>query len=138
MKLYLDAEWDNDNLLSLALVPSLAARDEDFYVELQHPYIASEWVAENVVPKLTGKPISRGAASVALAQYLNKWRTCEIIADWPEDIAQFCRLLIVGPGRRIDSPPLTFAIRRDLNSDKSANPHNALADAQAIRDMDND
>ena len=52
--------------------------------------------------------------------------------DWPEDIEHFCAALICGPGMRINTPPLTMEIRRDLNG-ASQLPHNALADAKANR-----
>lgn len=54
------------------------------------------------------------------------------IADWPEDVAHFCNFLITGPGTRIDTPPLTFEVRRDLDA-VSKIPHNALEDARAMR-----
>jgi hypothetical protein len=55
-----------------------------------------------------------------------------LVADWPEDIQHFCELLITGPGLRLDTPPLTIEIRRDLDA-VSALPHNALEDARAIK-----
>jgi hypothetical protein len=54
-----------------------------------------------------------------------------LVADWPEDIQHFCEALITAPGLRIDTPPLTMEIRRDLDA-VSALPHNALEDARAI------
>jgi hypothetical protein len=55
----------------------------------------------------------------------------KIIADWPEDIKHFCDALITGPGLRLDTPPLTMEIRRDIDA-VSAVPHNALEDARGI------
>ena len=60
-----------------------------------------------------------------------------IIADWPEDIAQFCNLLVTGPGEMIELRRLTFRVVPMNNFSTAANsrvPHNALHDARALRD----
>lgn len=49
-----------------------------------------------------------------------------------EDIAFFCKVLICGPGVRLNTPPLTLEIRRDLDGIPSDLPHNALHDARAL------
>ena len=36
-----------------------------------------------------------------------------IVADWPEDIAQFCNLLVTGPGEMVDLRSLTFRLVAD-------------------------
>jgi hypothetical protein len=41
-------------------------------------------------------------------------------------------VLITGPGTRLDTPPLTMEVLRV--DTVSTNPHNALADATALRD----
>ena len=59
-----------------------------------------------------------------------------IVVDWPDDIRYFCETIIVGPGKMIDIPGLTFEVFRvdayptDL---PGAVQHNALWDARALR-----
>jgi hypothetical protein len=60
-----------------------------------------------------------------------------LAADWPEDIAQFCNLLVTGPGEMIDLRYLTFRVVPLSNFSTAENskvPHNALHDARALRD----
>jgi hypothetical protein len=70
--------------------------------------------------------------ALSLHGFLKTYDSIHIVADWPEDIKHFCDALIIGPGIRIDTPPLTMEVRRDLDADSEL-PHNALADARAIR-----
>ena len=75
-----------------------------------------------------------GAMAMSLCQFLSQFDSAHIVADWPEDISHFCNALIVGPGMRIDTPPLTLEVRRDLpnTADISRVPHNALEDARSL------
>ncbi|QNK67833.1 3'-5' exoribonuclease [Variovorax sp. PAMC26660] len=146
MRIWIDTEFNGHEgeLISLALV------DEDGasfyrYVHCAEP---EPWVAANVLPVLglyslapeRKAPASRQPSNVwtlaylqrALAQWLEVYESIHLVADWPEDIAHFCRLLITGPGTRLDTPPLTMEIRRDLDAE-SLVPHNALEDARAMR-----
>ena len=84
------------------------------------------------MPILGQPPVPYLVMSFRLGSWLSVYDAIHIIADWPEDIAHFCRALITGPGIRINTPPLTMEIRRDLDA-VSELPHNALADARAIR-----
>lgn len=129
-RLFIDGEWNSygGELISIAL----AAEDgREFYAVLgcDNP---EPWVAENVIPKL-GVPRDESieSAQVRLKLFLMQFSAVHIVADWPEDIERFCRLLITGPGTRIDTPPLTMeVVRIDAPSE---NPHNALADARGLR-----
>lgn len=129
MNLFIDCEWNDwgGELISMALVP------EDGYVfyeslGCENP---SPWVAEHVVPVINKEPISADAFQSKLNNYLSEFDSVHVIADWPEDIAWFCRMLITGPGQRLNTPHLTFEIMRDLDTIQSIMPHNALADALA-------
>lgn len=128
--LYIDTEFNGfqGELISMALVDE---RGQFWYRSLgcEAP---TPWVAENVMPVLGIAPTSRREMQTSLQQFLAGYSAVHIVADWPEDIEHFMAALITGPGQRIDTPPLTVAVRRDLNSAKSAIPHNALADAIAI------
>jgi hypothetical protein len=66
-----------------------------------------------------------------LETYLCQFESIHIVADWPEDIMWFCKVLVTGPGTRINTPPLSLEILRV--DTVSINPHNALADAGALR-----
>lgn len=130
MKLWIDTEFNEfrGELISLALVDQ---NGREFYevVPCKRP---GNWVAANVMPVLGQAPISLELLQQRLQAWLHPYETVHIIADWPEDIEHFCRVLITGPGLRINTPPLTLEVRRDLEA-FSQLPHNALADAKANR-----
>lgn len=133
MNLYIDCEWNGyqGDLISMALIPQFG----DYFYGVLACLDPLPWVADNVMPVLKYGvqdlfddeiALSRG-----LAKYLSQFDSIHIIADWPEDIERFCRALIVGPGLRIDTPPLSFEVLRiDAQSEI---PHNALFDAHALR-----
>lgn len=132
MRIFIDGEWNSygGDLISLALV----AEDGRAFYEVLGCENPDQWVAENVMPKLNKDPIPLVIFQLELAKYLMQFESeaVHIIADWPEDIMWFCKILITGPGTRLDTPPLTMQILRV--DTVSQNPHNALADAQALRD----
>jgi hypothetical protein len=129
MKLFIDGEWNSygGELISLALVPAIG---EHFYEVLgcDNP---DPWVAENVMPKLGKDRISMALMQEFLEVYLSQFESIHIVADWPEDIMWFCKVLVTGPGTRINTPPLSLEVLRVDTVSK--NPHNALADANALR-----
>lgn len=139
MRLYLDTEFNGFQgaLISLALV---AEDGREFYEVLpcENP---EPWVAQHVMPVLNKAVIHYQLVephivlAYALSHFLHQFDEVHIVADWPEDISHFCQALIVGPGRRVDTPPLTLEVRRDLpnTAEVSAVPHNALEDARALR-----
>ena len=133
MKLFLDCEWNSyqGEMLSLALVAE-EENNINFYVEFEFNGKYDPWVAENVKPGLSGaNKMTKKKIQTLLEKYLNFFPSITVIADWPEDIERFCNLLITGPGTRLDTPDLKFEIVRfDFESDL---PHNALADAKALR-----
>jgi hypothetical protein len=131
MNLFIDCEFNEfgGELISLALV---ASNGSQWYEVL--PCLKPEaWVLQNVIPVLGKKSISREYFHQSLQYFLSEFDKIHVIADWPEDIKYFCDALIPLAGHRIDTPPLTMEILRDINSSKSITPHNALADAQAIK-----
>lgn len=133
MRLFIDCEWNGPGgeLISVALVP--ANGGNEFYQELHISKPFDPWVADNVVPHLRGIQRDYKAVQWYLQNYLDQFDSVHIVADWPEDIERFCRLLITGPGQRLDTPPLTMeVVRVDAPSEL---PHNALADARGIRDF---
>ena len=143
MRYYLDTEFNGFGgaLLSLALVPE---DGQEFYVTLQCDDPIFPWVERNVVPYLDNVPVglvsprmTRREAADALAAYLGTDPQPELVADWPEDITQFCSLLMIGPGQMVAVPPMTFRLLPLQGFSPAANsavPHNALHDARSLRD----
>jgi hypothetical protein len=143
MRYYLDTEFNGFGgaLLSLALVPE---DGQEFYVTLECDVPIFPWVERNVVPYLDNVPVglvsprmTRRHAADALAAYLGADPAPELVADWPEDITQFCSLLMIAPGQMVPVPPMTFRLLQLQGFSPAANsavPHNALHDARALRD----
>lgn len=143
MRYFLDTEYNGlgGALLSLALVPD---EGEELYFTLKTDEPAHPWVDEHVIPYLDMVPeplkwprLSREDAVDALERYLRHDSEPVIVADWPEDIAQFCNLMITGPGDMADIRDVTFRLLPLSNFSTAANskvPHNALHDARALRD----
>lgn len=130
MNIYIDTEFNSfkGKLISLALV---AANGAEFYQSIGclNP---DPWVAQHVMPVIGIPAISIEVLRSNMADWLSQFDSVHLIADWPEDIQHFCETLITGPGTRINTPPMTMEIRRDLDA-VSKIPHNALEDARAIR-----
>ena len=143
MRYFLDTEFNGFGgaLLSLALVPEDGA---EFYVTLTCDDDIIPWVQRNVVPYLDHVPVGlvsprvlRRDAAIDLSHYLAVDPEPMIVADWPEDIAQFCNLLMTGPGEMVPVPLLNFVLvplSGFSTAAKSAVPHNALHDARALKD----
>lgn len=144
-KLFLDCEYDGygGQLISVAMVSEC---DEEFYA-IVPATVEDKWVKENVMPVLDNFDEDGDSLAFvdardgdisyvheALEEYLSEFDDIEVIADWPEDISFFMDLLVVGPGERIDTPPLTAHVYREINTDDSKVPHNALEDARALKE----
>lgn len=136
MKFWIDTEYNDYKgpLISMALVDEVGNKWYEALV-CSNP---SRWVAQNVMPVINKAPIPRAEMQLRLGTFLSSYTTVHIVADWPDDVSHFCNLLITGPGKRIDTPPLTFEIRRDFDTAVSSVPHNALEDALANRRLDLD
>jgi hypothetical protein len=143
VRYFLDTEFNGfgGGLLSLALVPEDGT---EFYATLACDEDMLPWVERNVVPYLDHVPvglvaprISRRDATAKLSHYLAVDPAPVIVADWPEDIAQFCSLLMTGPGEMVPVPRLTFELVPLGGFSTAANsavPHNALHDARALKE----
>jgi hypothetical protein len=145
MRYFLDTEYNGFGgaLISLALVPEDGS--EEFYVALECEPPLDPWVERHVIPFLDMVPdglvsrprLTRRAAAEALAAWLAHDEAPDIVADWPEDLAQFAMLLVTGPGMMIQMPPLSLHLLPLGGFSTAANsvvPHNALHDARALRD----
>lgn len=142
MRYFLDTEYNGfgGELISLALVPEYG--DQEFYTSLPLPDAIHPWVALHVVPYLRHVPpgidnhMSREEAAAHIAHYLAGDSDPVIIADWPEDIAQLCMLLVTGPGEIAGVSGMRFEFIRTPGFSTAANsqvPHNALHDARALK-----
>jgi hypothetical protein len=156
VRYFLDTEYNgwHGGLLALALVPE--DHGEEFYVTVECLEPVQPWVQQNVLPYLDMVPrnmLSARLGRVEAARALSAWLigesrsqiggpsgagdVLEILADWPEDIAQICGLLTYGPGLMVDIPPVRFELIHLPGFSTAANsriPHNALHDARALRD----
>ena len=143
MRYFLDTEYNGwgGALLSLALVPD---DGEELYFTLAVEDPLEPWVERHVAPYFDAvpegfraPPLARAEAAGLLAHYLAGDPEPLIVADWPEDIAQFSMLMIVGPGAMVAVPPLRFqllSLGSFSTAENSRVPHNALHDARALRD----
>ncbi len=143
MRYFLDTEFNGVGgaLLSLALVPD---DGEELYLTLQTDDPIVEWVERHVIPYLDAVPeqlqcprLRRADAVHELWRYLHNDGDVLIVADWPEDVAQFCNLMITGPGDMVDLRELSFRVHSLPGFSTAANskvPHNALHDARSLRD----
>jgi|GEM_PF-5755578 len=143
MRYFLDTEYNGFGgaLISLALVPEFG--DRELYITLPLPDPIHPWVARNVVPYLRMVPeglyheMTRMEAADEIAHHFAGGERPVIVADWPEDIALFCALLMPGPGEVANLPTLNFTLLRTPGFSPAANskvPHNALHDARALRE----
>jgi hypothetical protein len=145
MRYFLDTEFNgfDGQLISIALVPEYG--DREYYAVLTPPETVHPWVERNVMPYLGSVPFgldggacSRLDAAKELAAYLVSDPDPVIVADWPDDIAHFCSLLVTGPGDMVDIGGLRFELLRNPGFSTARNsrvPHNALHDARALRDF---
>ena len=143
LRYFLDTEYNGwgGALLSLALVPD---HGEELYLTLDWQGPLEAWVERNVVPYLDAVPesfvsprMNRADAARTIAHYLAGDPDPLIVADWPEDIAQFSMLLVTGAGVMVEVPPLTFKFLELSGFSTAANSkvrHNALHDARSLRD----
>ena len=145
MRYFLDTEFNGfgGELISLALVPEHG--DQEFYAVLPLPGEVHGWVRRNVIPYLHSVPeglhrgpVSRLEAAAEVARYLAADPDPAIVADWPEDIAHFCALIVTGPGEIAPVRSIRFEFLSSPGFSTAVNsrvPHNALHDARALRDF---
>jgi hypothetical protein len=145
MRYFLDTEFNGFGgaLISVALVPEHG--DQEYYAVLRLDEEPHGWVQRNVMPYLRSVPVGMDASPMSRAEavrelqaYLAPDPDPVIVADWPEDIAQFCMLLVTGPGDMAPVGSLRFEFISSpgfSTANNSRVPHNALHDARALRDF---
>jgi len=135
MRYYIDTEFNGTDgqLLSLALVRQDGAH---FYEVLHAHELIVPWVREHVVPHFDQEPVARLQAVKKMQKFLRKDDGPHVfIADWPEDLVHFNRMLLRDQGKRNDPfryACLLLSLYGFDTAGASAVPHNALADAHAL------
>lgn len=131
---FIDCEFNGyrGELISMALASQCG---REFYMAMMPTQIIDPWVKENVIPVLNTEPCEQAEFTAALECYLNSFDAIQLFADWPEDIKYFFECLIVGPGQKMNTPPIAAHVRDWMHSRDSVVPHNALSDCRAIRDV---
>ena len=132
--LYLDTEFNgfNGQFISAALV----AEDGREWYQATFCKNPTDWVSKHVIPVIGIRLLMYEELQESLRLFLQKYEEVTIVCDWPKDVEHFCRLLMLedGSGRMIRTPRLTFVIDTSLSTyTESLTPHNALADARALR-----
>lgn len=136
-KLYIDCEFNGfgGELISMALV---AEDGREWYGVLPEPRIWNEWVYDHVLPVLNDpEPTivarSREEFQVSLGTWLYPYDNPTIVADWYTDLVHFFSMFAGNRHEESMAFPCKAELRCDLPSPASLVPHNALADARAIR-----
>lgn len=137
MKLYLDTEFNGHGgeLISMAIV---SAYGHAWYQARRVESRIGPWVQEHVIPKLDTSPIHSEVFRMDFQRWIKDFDNPEIICDWHADAEHFCKLL-EGPDftTSLDFPCRITILKTPPGQPVSANPHNALSDAIALRDWHN-
>jgi hypothetical protein len=141
MRYFLDTEFNGmgGDLISLALVCE-DGRELYLAIQCRNPV---PWVANNVIPIIScagALPLmfvrTPEMIGMAIATFLERDPSPNIIADWPDDIAYLCKSIVVGPGKMVNIPSIKFELHR-VDAYPTTLPgaiqHNALWDARALR-----
>lgn len=133
MRLFIDCEFNGSEggLISMALVSEDGLRE--FYEVVDCAEAIDPWVKEHVMPFLEKKAIPYLDFQDKLKKYLKQFPAVCVMADYPEDILRLCKAVIEGPGEWMMIQPLSFVIDDALSAKASTIPHQALADAHALR-----
>ena len=120
LRYFLDTEYNGIGgaLLSLALVPD---DGDELYLTLKtdEPLARVGAAACRALSRHGARAALLPAADAAtmrrdaLERYLRHDEEPLIVADWPEDIAQFCNLMITGPGDMVELRNVTFRLGAD-------------------------
>jgi hypothetical protein len=126
---------------------------ESLYLLYPKLFKYTKWVDENVLPHLHSTPddvaiyLTCSSASIVstkyppVATFLEQFFAGDpnphVITDWPDDIKYLTEELIVGPGKMINIPRISFEVMRvDAwpNTIPEAVQHNAYWDAVALKE----
>ena len=131
--LFIDTEFNgfDGELMSMALV---ASTGKEWYQVLPEPSIFNEWVLDNVFPILNKEPITPAEFQLSLKSFLEQFDNPTIVADWYTDLMHFFQRMGGRDHPSSFSFPCQATLLKDVPELKPKLPHNALSDAQALRD----
>lgn len=134
MRLYLDTEFNGFGgpLISMALVGDGVQWYESQTIDKPiHP-----WVRQNVVPVLNSLPMRPPIFKHSFLHFMKEFKNPEIICDWFEDAKHFLSLFEgTNYGSSFEYPcKVTLIKTPPQGGPVSATPHNALADALALKE----
>lgn len=143
MRLYLDTEFNGfgGELISMALVGepqphpmAVGGRTQDtWYRARLFNGPVNPWVSEHVMPKLKTTPLMPELFRTELHDFLRPFKNPEIICDWHADAEHFCKMLAGNDyGSSLDFECRIAILKTPPGQPVSLDPHNALADAQAL------
>jgi hypothetical protein len=143
MRVYLDTEFNGfgGELISIALV---SEQGHELYL-IRKPNVGVKpipWVQKHVLPVLNVEGHNAYVMSgtydediqTGVCDFLFSLGRPEVWADWPEDHAHLCRLMVWPEGRWKNVVSSFVLVSTDGVDLGSKVPHNALSDARALRD----
>lgn len=138
MRLYLDTEFNGHGgeLISMAVV---SAYGHSWYYAKRLSCPPDEWVFKHVLPQIDEDSyLHPGIFRLDFQRWIKDFDNPEIICDWHADAEHFCKML-EGPDytTSLDFPCRITILKTPPGQPVSAAPHNALADAIALRDWHN-
>lgn len=146
-KFVVDCEYsgETNQIISVAIVPLwydhfvkpstiIPVPEREFYEVISPlPQGMSDWVQTNVVPHLNKPGIPYQQFQEKLEAFFVQHQIEELHYDWCDDIAYINRLMITGPGERIQLGGRFLTHTHHPNIEyKSKTAHNALEDARAV------
>jgi hypothetical protein len=154
---YLDTEFNSfgGSLISLGIVRHDDPNDHLYLfvpkVDIERMRVEEDidpWIEENVLKNLYALPDDAHAIEAPvhqwgplLADFIYRGdEITQVLVDWPSDAMDFCKLLMIGPGKAVPMLNQTHVtILRHIDvyptSLEGAVQHNALWDALAIRQL---
>lgn len=132
---FIDTEYNETggDLLSMALVD---VEGDEFYEVIERPGIVlTDWVKAHVEPVFQRIPITYTDFQDKLFTFLSPYSVTgfTVMADHPADLKYFCESLVVFGGVTFNFDSFNLICHAELGNYKSEIPHNALADAEAIK-----
>jgi hypothetical protein len=156
-RFYLDTEFNSfgGSLISLGMVRHDDPEDTLYLVvpaddieRMKFEEGMDPWIEKNIIPVLWDIPAGVEPIIIPAHEWgvrISNWmyrggEVPQIVADWPSDIMDFCRLLMTGPGQAVDMLNQThMTILRHIDvyptTLAGAVQHNAIWDCLAMRQL---
>lgn len=137
MKLYLDTEFNGHGgeLISMAIV---SAYGHSWYYACKPMFQIDPWVQEHVIPVLDTEYLNPAIFRLDFQRWIKDFSDPEIVCDWHADAKHFCDLMLGHDYEHsLDMPFTITVLKTPPGQPISKRPHNALADAIALREWHN-